>query len=238
MSRASLAVLAAVALGLAACAGEGPEQESALLNTEPLQPDVATPATSAAPAPAPRPAPEPPQPRIAIVKQGTILQVSMASSLSSATANAGDRFEAEVTRPVTVDGEMAIPAGSRVRGFVEDVHKAKRGAGHGSLTLRFDRLVLPDGQEAELQAGLAQETDGKKKRNAAIIGGSAAGGAVLGRVLGDDTKDAAIGAVVGGAIATGVVMAKKGDQVELPAGTVLDLHLEEPAAVPLPQNLS
>ena len=172
------------------------------------------------------------------MQQGTILSVSMTSSLSSGTANAGDRFEAEVARAVTVDGEVTIPAGSRVRGFVEDVHKAKRGAGHGSLTLRFDRLVLPGGQETDLKAVLAQETDGKKKRNAAIIGGSAAGGAVLGRVLGDDTKDAAIGAVVGGAIATGVVLAKKGDQVEIPAGTLLDLQLEEPAVVPLPLNLS
>jgi len=164
--------------------------------------------------------------------------VTLSSSLNSGTASVGDRFEAEVNQTVSVDGKAAIPMGSRIRGFVEDVHKAKRGAGHGSLALSFDALVLPDGEEVEIQAGLSQETDGKKKRNAAIIGGSAAGGAILGRVVGDDTKDAAIGAVVGGAIATGVVLAKEGSQVELPAGTLLELVLETSTAVPVPPDLS
>ncbi|MGD8374665.1 MAG: TrbI/VirB10 family protein [Acidobacteriota bacterium] len=241
-----------LALGLVACGG-APEQDEALLNTEPMQPANSTATAPEDPAPAEVPAspanvragqpavpPSPPasQPRIAIVAEGTLVTVALSTTLNSGTAAVGDRFEAEVTEPIAVEGEVVIPSGSRIRGLVDAAHAAKKGSGHGSLTLRFDRLVLPDGQEVELQAGLSQETAGKKKRNAAIIGGSAAGGAILGRVVGDDTKDAAIGAAVAGAIATGVVMAQDGAQVELPAGTLLDLVLEAPTVVPLPSNLS
>jgi outer membrane lipoprotein SlyB len=56
-------------------------------------------------------------------------------------------------------------------------------------------------------------------------------GAVLGGVLGavvGGGKGALLGAVVGGG---GAVVATKGDEVELPAGTVVTLRLEEPLPV-------
>jgi len=255
MVRSHPATVLLLALGLMACGGP-PEQDDALLNTESMQPADPAPADPAsAPAPAPKAAPAAPaaprartatpppapavsQPRIAIVGQGTIVTVSLTTSLNSGTANVGDRFEAEVTEPISVEGQVAIPAGTRMRGVVDNAHAAKKGSGHGSLTLRFDGMVLPDGKEVAIQAGLSQETAGKKKRNAAIIGGSAAGGAILGRVLGDSTTDAAVGAAVAGAIATGVVMSQDGSQVELPAGTMLDLVLETETVVPLPPEVS
>jgi hypothetical protein len=50
---------------------------------------------------------------------------------------------------------------------------------------------------------------------------------VLGAAI-DGKSGALIGALVGG---TGTVVATSGDEVELPAGTVLTLRLERPLAV-------
>ena len=52
-------------------------------------------------------------------------------------------------------------------------------------------------------------------------------GGILGGVL-DGKKGALIGVLVGGG---GAVVASKGDDVELPAGTVVNLRLERPVAV-------
>jgi hypothetical protein len=56
---------------------------------------------------------------------------------------------------------------------------------------------------------------------------------LLGRLLShnDKTKGTLIGAAVGAAAGTGVAAATKGQEVELPAGTVLVLRLEQPLTV-------
>ena len=59
-------------------------------------------------------------------------------------------------------------------------------------------------------------------------GESSGGGAVIGGVLGavlDGKTGAVIGAIVGGG---GAVVASSGEEVELPAGTVLTVQLERP----------
>lgn len=166
------------------------------------------------------------------VPPGTELEAALTSTLDSETSRVGDTFVATVTEPVHVDSEPVIAAGSKIAGRVTEVKTASRGAGNASLTLRFDSLILPQGDVLPITASFSQSTDSKKRRNSTIIGGSAAGGAILGRILGEESKDALVGAVVGGAIGTGVVLAQEGAQVRLPAGTVLVLELGEPLHVP------
>jgi len=166
------------------------------------------------------------------VPDGTLVEVSLNSTLNSGTSQVGDNFTAEVTEDVMVDDRRAIPAGSTVHGTVQAVTPAKRGAGNASLSLGFNRLDLPGGYSTTVVAGLTERTASKKKRNAGIIGGSAAGGAILGRIIGKDTKGAVAGAVIGGGIGTGVVMTKPGVQVNLPAGAELTIQLESAVKVP------
>ncbi|HET6277740.1 MAG TPA: hypothetical protein VFG08_03060 [Candidatus Polarisedimenticolia bacterium] len=166
------------------------------------------------------------------VPPGTELEAALTTTLDSGTNRVGDTFVATVTEPVQVDSEPVIEAGSKITGRLTEVKAAKRGAGNASLTLRFDSLILPQGEVVPITASFSQSTDSMKKRNSAIIGGSAAGGAILGRILGEESEDALVGAVVGGAVGTGVVLAQEGAQVRLPAGTVLVLELGEPLHIP------
>lgn len=165
------------------------------------------------------------------VGEGTILRADLQEPLSSDGSRVGQVFTAVVLDDVYVDDELAIPMDSIVRGVVSEAQEAKRGAGGARLSLQFTQLELPDGYVTGIVASLDEASESKKKRNGAIIGGSAAGGALLGRLLGKDTKGAVAGTIVGGAIGTGVVLSREGEQVSLPRGTELVIRLDRPARI-------
>lgn len=159
------------------------------------------------------------------VPNGTEMAVRLVTPLSSKTARREDRVEGTVAESVRVDGRVAIPAGTRVRGIVQDVEAANRPSNGGRLELAFDQLVMPNGRRVDIRSSVASlEEEGLDKKKAGL-------GAILGGVLGgvlDGKKGALIGVLVGGG---GAVVASKGDDVELPAGTVVNLRLERPVAV-------
>src|SRR5689334_16494478 len=51
-----------------------------------------------------------------VVPQGTALAMRLQSTISTKTAQVGDRFQAEVSSPVHVNDHLAIPQGSKVTG--------------------------------------------------------------------------------------------------------------------------
>jgi hypothetical protein len=160
---------------------------------------------------------------------GTEIQVRLEQSLSSRTARMEDRFEATVVRDVRVDGRLVIPTSSRVRGIVRAAEPAERPVKAGRLELTFDTLTLPRGSRMDIRTSVISiKEDIDRSDTAKKAGMGALLGAVLGRVVGGGTKGALIGLVVGGA---GGIVASKGDDVELPEGTVLTLRLERPLTV-------
>jgi len=199
----------------------------------PASKPVATPAARpAAPAPAPEPDPVPPAPVLASVPAGTLLTLELDQDLSSQTSLVGDVFTATVVEGITGEGRELIPAGAKVQGTVTEAEPAKRGAGNAKLSVTFDLLELQDGYRTNIVASLQEATESKKKRNAQVIGGSAAAGALLGRIVGKNTKGAVIGGIIGGGIGTAVVLGKEGEQAVMPAATPLTIRLEEPVQVP------
>jgi len=69
-----------------------------------------------------------------------------------------------------------------------------------------------------------------RKRDAATIGGGAVGGAIVGGLIGGG-DGAAKGAAIGGAGGTGVVLATRGKEVRLEAGTPISVKLTQPLTV-------
>lgn len=154
---------------------------------------------------------------------GTEIPLRLDQSLSSRTARPEDRVEASVAQSVLFGGAVAIPAGTRVLGTVLRVEPAERPSRAGRLELSFHSLVMDDGRRADIQAQVVsigeEGLDKSKAGLGALIGG------ILGAVV-DGKKGAVIGGILGGG---GTVVASKGDDVELPAGTLLTLRLERPA---------
>ena len=165
--------------------------------------------------------------------EATPVQAELVEFLSSETQAAGDPVEAIVVADVMQNGVVAIPRGSLLSGVVEEAVAQKKFGGQARLTVAFDSLRLSTGEQLPLIAYFSAEGKKQKKKDAATIGGAAAGGAVLGRVLSknDKTKGTLLGAVLGGAIGTAVASQNKADPVTLEAGSVIELFLDAPMSV-------
>lgn len=165
------------------------------------------------------------------IPQGTDVHVTLSTAVGSETSQVGDSLTATTTENIEIGGRMAIPAGSIIRGRVAHVNPGTKGM-HisekgGSVVLAFDKVTTPAGDSEPLAASLTSMASSTGK-TAGIIGGSAAGGALLGKILGGHTRDAELGAIVGGGIGTAVVAGTKGKELTIPAGTDLILTLNQP----------
>ena len=149
------------------------------------------------------------------------------TELNSDTAQVEDRFEATTVVDLSVDGEVLIPAGSRLRGIVTAVDDADRLDRKARLSLSFDQITI-EGRSYPLRASVVQALEGGGyKEDAAKIGTAAGVGAIIGGILGG-VKGALAGILIGGG---GIVAATEGEDIVLPPGTVLRIRVDSPLVV-------
>ena len=167
----------------------------------------------------------------ASLEPGTVLEVELLDSLSSRHNRVGDTFTTRVARDLyTADGVLAVPAGSEILGRVVEVRPLRRVGGQASLGLELTHLVLSSGVTTEIRASFTELGRNKKSDKKKILAAAAAG-AILGQILGDRSSSTRIGAAVGAAAGTAVVASAKGQNVEIPAGEIIALRLEEVVTV-------
>jgi hypothetical protein len=160
--------------------------------------------------------------------ESTEMQVRLDTPLSSRTARPEDRFEGTVMMPVYVEDRMVIPAGARVRGTVVSAEPANRPARGGKLDLAFNSVELEDNTRLDVRSRVVSISENiDKSETGEKAGMGAALGALLGSVIGG-TKGALVGLIVGGA---GGAITTRGEEVELPEGTILTLRTERPAEI-------
>ena len=162
-----------------------------------------------------------------VIPVGQEIDVRLQTALSSATASVEQRFETTTVVDVMQDGNVLIPAGSVVRGYVSSVSPAGKIDRSGSMTLAFDELsVKSRNYEIKGMASQAFESGGIREE-AGTVGAGGAVGAIVGGLIGG-LRGAVIGAAVG---AGGVIAATEGKDVRLPAGTILRVRLDAPVRV-------
>ncbi len=208
------------------------EGQSALAPAAPAPAPSPVEGEPAEPAPAaPAPEPEPAPPVAVTVPAGTSLDIELSKTLSSATSRVGETFRARVAHDVyDRDGVVSIPAGAEIVGEVSQAVPVNgRIGGQASLGLHFTDLVLPSGETVPIQATLRQTGPSKTGRDAATIGGATAGGAILGNILsrGSRGRGSVIGALIGAVAGTAIAAHTKGQEVEIPQGTVVGLVLDQ-----------
>jgi hypothetical protein len=186
---------------------------------------VPTPPAAAASAPVP-------EFREVTVPAGTVLPVELRTTVGSATSNIEDPVRGTVRHAVTVGGVEAIPAGSVLAGTVTKAERSGRVKGRARIAFRFSSVDTPgDAERLRIRtASYVREAEATKKKDAATIGGSAVAGAVIGGIVGGG-DGAAKGAAIGGGAGTGVVVATRGKEVSVPAGTAISVKLAEPVTV-------
>jgi hypothetical protein len=209
-----------------------PQPATSTTNTSDANNSGANSANSAAPngqtgAPA-QPAPTPP-PSIE-VPVGKVLTVTLDQTINSKIANNGDSFAASLAEPVTVDANVVLPIGTKVRGTIVTAQSAGKFKGNALLQLTLDSVSV-NGTRYSIQTSEFEDAGkGRGKRTAIGAGGGAAFGAILGAVAGGG-KGAAIGALAGGGAGTAAAGFTGKKDIVLPAETRLHFRLVQPFSI-------
>ena len=256
-----LCVLAlTLALGLSACSKSEsevsmpPVEENPATAAEPMPVDQNTDQVASVPEPAPVTTPSTPkkpattkpktpavpasETRTVSVPTGTSFDIELVTPIHTKTNNVGDAVEGKLMHPLNApDGSVIAVTGAKIRGEITELTRASKSRAEedrASVKIAFTSIETVAGEKSlsttvtnveSLQAGSTT------KRDALIIGGSAVAGAVLGKVIGKDTKDAAIGAVAGAVVGTGAVMASKGHELEIAAGSKISVRADQPITI-------
>jgi hypothetical protein len=182
---------------------------------------------------APEAPPPPPAPEFVelVIPADAVLGLQIDRTVSSELARVEDRVDARVTRDVRVGDRVAIPAGAVVHGSVMEVERGGKLKERAKLGIRFHTVVLADGTQLNIRTdSIVREGTSPAKGSAAKIGGAAAGGAILGAILGGG-KGAVIGGSIGAAGGTAATMAGDRQPAVLPAGTTVTVRVQQPVTV-------
>lgn len=173
-----------------------------------------------------------------VLAEGAKIRARLLTRLSTVDSQAGESFRARVASDVLQDGNVLIPTGSEIEGRVVDASSGSFG-GHGSMRLRPEAVILPDGSRYRLDAqvvgtpGSKSRVDnegtinpGSRRKKAAIeYGGAVGAGAVVGAAMGG-----APGALAGTLIGAGAItvhLLVDHPQAVLEPGTVLMFSLSQ-----------
>jgi hypothetical protein len=203
-------------------------------------------AEGAASAPAPQPqnslpdAPAPvaqaeTKPANVTIPAGTRIFVRTIDTIDSADNVVGDRFQASLEEPLTLDGNVIIGTDSLVYGRLTESKESGTFAGRSQLRLELTGIVV-NGKIVPVVTGEYEATG--KSRGASTARRSVAG-AALGAIIGaaaDGGQGAAIGAGVGAGAGASSEIIIGGDQVKVPSETVLDFTLFQDVSIPAGQS--
>jgi hypothetical protein len=164
------------------------------------------------------------------IPAGTLLHLTLSTSVASDTSHVEDAVAAELTNAVIVGGRTALAPGALVAGVVRDVDASGRVKGRARLALDFTSVTSGGRRYAMSAERFSRQASATKGEDATKIGIGAGAGAVIGGLLGGK-KGAAEGAAVGGGAGTGLVLATKGEEVRFPSGTDVSIQLSAPLTV-------
>jgi hypothetical protein len=194
----------------------------------------APPPPPAQPAVQPEPA-RPPQPpplvvRTVSVPADTTLPIRLADALDTATTQTGQTIHGTLAADIIADDMVAIPRGTPAVGRVVDAKDATHFSGSSLLSIELTQIELKGQAIPVSTSAFTQQGKGRGKNTAVKTGGGAAIGAIIGALAGGG-KGAAIGAASGGGLGAGVNAVTKGEQVKIPAETLINFKLQSPVSV-------
>lgn len=165
------------------------------------------------------------EPATVTIPAGERLSLRTTEMIDSGKATEGQRYRATLEAPLTSRGRVIVPAGAPVTLEVVDVQGAGRIKGNSVLSLRPTSLEYR-GRNYPIN-GSTYEQEGKARgKNTAIKTGiGAAAGALIGGLAGGG-KGAAIGSAAGGGAGFGWNALSHGQQVKIPAESVLAFRLQ------------
>lgn len=153
------------------------------------------------------------------VPAGTGVIVRTVDPIDSKNNSAGYRFMVTLEADLVAEGKVVAPRGSQGFGILSQAQESGRAVGKSQLTVELTSIVI-NGQPLPVVTQTVQKesqsTTRKSARRTAI-------GAGIGAIV-----DGGDGAKTGAIIGASVSVITKGEQVSIPAGSVLEFRLLAP----------
>jgi hypothetical protein len=164
------------------------------------------------------------------VPAGTPIGVRLQNSISSASANSGDHFDAVIDEDIIVDGHVVIPKGANATGRVVAAKNSGRLHAPGYLRLALDSVSV-NGKDVPVQtSSIFAQGGSHKNRNLVMIGGGTAAGALIGG-LAAGPKGALIGSAIGAGAGTGTAYGTGKKEVGFAAERRLTFRVTQPLTI-------
>lgn len=174
------------------------------------------------------------------------INLTVSQILSSGYTLEGDEFFAEVSRDVEGDKGIIIPAGTIAHGIVKMVGDPKNNGRNGYVSVNFDYLVTPEGNQIPIQASFTTKdkpVKGAAKMVAHHTGYTLLGGVVggfmalqflgLGAAIASNGYTIAGGAAVGGVVGLTMAVIKKGKGFMIKPGDELKITIDSEMDMPV-----
>jgi hypothetical protein len=101
------------------------------------------------------------------LRNGTVIHLKLAKSISSATAHVGDVVELHVTEDVVVDGMLVVPEGAKAMALVTEAEPKKHLGHGGKLGFSVNFVQLKDNEKAAVRS--FQEGTGANNSTGAVL---------------------------------------------------------------------
>jgi hypothetical protein len=188
------------------------------------------------------------------ITQGTQVHLKLLSDISTGSSRNGDSFMAVTTEPIMIGNDLLLPAGTRIRGIVTSISRARHFAllrGEAYMNLSF-RSIEVDSRLIPVQMSIldlsrpAEEGEGRRRKDVEVTEGQMLqekhdikGSIVAGTIgtggstlIGKLASHAAAGFGIGLAGSAIYVAQRKGREVTLPAETGILVRVDNSITVP------
>ena len=188
------------------------------------------------------------------IVQGTQIKIKLLTDISTSISRNGDGFIAVTTEPVMLGDQLLLPAGTRIRGIVTSISRARhfpllRGEAYMNLAFRsveIDSRLIPVQMSILAIQKPSNEGEGSRRKDVEVTEGQmlqekhdikgdiiagtiGTGGAT---VIGKIASHAAAGFGIGLAGSAIYVVQRKGREVTLPADTGMLMRMDNTVTVP------
>ena len=179
-----------------------------------------------------------------VVPTGTGILVTLINRISTKNITEGSGVYAKTTLPVSDGAKIIIPVGTTVIGKVVAAERAGRAKGKARLAISFQSLIFESGLTIPIYASLGGSDTGKRKGEATIeaepgketedVIVAGARGAATGAVIGVASRGVGVGRAIGIGAGAGVAaglaeaLIRRGDDLTLERGTVIEIILDRP----------
>jgi len=183
---------------------------------------------------------------------GTKVLLQLQSPIYTKTARVGDGVYCESTFPVTQENQLAIPAGTYVKGKITRIERPGRVKGRAELQVYFTTMIFPSGYTVDLPATIDStpgaenhqvadnegtiKASGAKGHDAGTVAKTAGAGATIGALSSRTLKGTGLGGAIGAGVGLASVLLTRGPDVRLDRGTTVEMVLQQPLTVEVTEN--